>query len=1151
MAKEGEKEPQLLRRSERLKTKGQGCCTTPRQTILLTILSLLLHHSSAKPLRPLNTMSTPPMVALEGKPVVIHCSARNSSAHHISFSWSSRDAAIDPSVDTRGPRLELVKVKLGSTGHYICVGRDSDGSATSYIHTLHVVDLPVHPRAIATSQTEQESIKNSRMVAHSCLSPNNQVSHINLVHTKTCVPPEDSQAYSIGVPRSANIIYHEEFNRGKALRCKLTITVNKAACGSGFAGMLRYSSIHADVMAHQGLYHLTDRQCSRFHEDKESTIALGDRRITLETGFLGVQKTIAYMNGEGFVNSTCTGAESGEKMWLGPDNPAVISEGGEIIKNLFELELETEQFELDLKGKTLSIPRLGLEVAVPSFNNLSHADASGTLTIKTESVPKTECEQYHLVKTMDATLFEAYNPTGEQLHCKAILVTAPNGIRGTHEPIYPESVPKTGGEGALYRYTSTELHKLLGLYHLKDDSEVRHEAHFVRSDEEGNKYIIKKPWADKDMRSERHKDRWYITTPEGDAVIYSPGTKNHPGRRPLQVGKVHLSFNRGEEPVGDLHHGLVGTCVLNATRSEEDQDQEDRVPPILTTKLQIGGEVKSIAYSLMDRVQLCGEECHTTQTRGVYVCTYNDFKGATTAAKDMELGSEEEKTLENLASGSLNFLQLSIDKSIGQVINQLCEMRRRRTEAALEDFEKHGVREFFPPQDRSGLRALSRGETGVIFACKTLYVRPVSALPLCCANQPVRLIGEDENKEVRHFLTPIKREIVTACSPVQCSDLLPITFYTDEDKPICQGTEGLAHCAGGMSANPNSDLRFKFAPISKSQSILGWSATILTSHLQHIISEVIAATSFQNHFANTLAVNAIKCKGAIICKGAESLATTISQEISRGTSSSLDFFLNWSLYGEIIQYIILGTIILFFSQGLIGAINSCQRRCCRQGGPKVSFCGCLGLFVRTVDRFLNPWSSQRHASGEKIIDLSLALQRVETAVKALADRIGHLDMRMDYVKSNMGFGYEDPSLTSGLKKNVTFLLGPEESMDTTFSEPQDETYGENLQLIAAEIHQEPAEIVVQSPKLPKRQTIQSGHLVTDQPPPLPQKSSKNDKPTGISVPLTTRPRLLKTPKKENSQSGYIEMKTVLPPKKPPRVGEIPPSSPSLEPLLSK
>ncbi len=112
------------------------------------------------------------------------------------------------------------------------------------------------------------------MVAHSCLSPENQVSHINLVHTEACAPPEDNQAYNIGVPHITNLVYHEEYSRGKALRCRLIILVNKAACGRGIAGMLRHSSILADVLAHEGLYHLTDKQCARFHEDKESTILL-------------------------------------------------------------------------------------------------------------------------------------------------------------------------------------------------------------------------------------------------------------------------------------------------------------------------------------------------------------------------------------------------------------------------------------------------------------------------------------------------------------------------------------------------------------------------------------------------------------------------------------------------------------------------------------------------------------------------------------------------------------------------------------------------------------------------------------------------------------------------------------------------------------
>ena len=189
----------------------------------------------------------------------------------------------------------------------------------------------------------------------------------------------------------------------------------------------------------------------------------------------------------------------------------------------------------------------------------------------------------------------------------------------------------------------------------------------------------------------------------------------------------------------------------------------------------------------------------------------------------------------------------------------------------------------------------------------------------------------------------------------------------------------------------------------------------------------------------------------------------------------------------------------------------------------------------------------RHASGEKIIDLSLALQRVEATVKALGDRIIHLNLRMDHARENLGDEYEDPNMTNNLKKNVTFLLRPEEeSTNTTFSDPQDGNYSESIKLIAAEVHQSPVETMVQSPELPKRQSMPSGPLITDKPPPIPKKTSKNTKPVGLSTPLTTRPRLLKKTKKESPQPGYVEMKTISPPKKPPRLGEE-----SLEPLLGK
>ena len=80
-------------------------------------------------------------------------------------------------------------------------------------------------------------------------------------------------------------------------------------------------------------------------------------------------------------------------MWLGPENPAVTSEGKEIIKNVFSLELETEQYEINLKTKVLSVPRLGLEVTVNNLNHLNNTDNSGTITIDTQLIPKNKCQQ--------------------------------------------------------------------------------------------------------------------------------------------------------------------------------------------------------------------------------------------------------------------------------------------------------------------------------------------------------------------------------------------------------------------------------------------------------------------------------------------------------------------------------------------------------------------------------------------------------------------------------------------------------------------------------------------------------------------------------------------------------------------------------------
>ena len=106
-------------------------------------------------------------------------------------------------------------------------------------------------------------------------------------------------------------------------------------------------------------------------------------------------------------------------------------------------------------------------------------------------------------------------------------------------------------------------------------------------------------------------------------------------------------------------------------------------------------------------------------------------------------------------------------------------------------------------------------------------------------------------------------------------------------------------------------------------------------------AELIAASSFQNAFANVISINAVRCHGQVICKEAESLSDHVSREISRTTSNNLAFLLNYTMWGELLQYIMMATLAIFISQGIIGAVGACQRNCCSKNKPQLSCCGLL------------------------------------------------------------------------------------------------------------------------------------------------------------------------------------------------------------------
>mgnify|MGYP001386411849 CR=1 FL=1 len=609
-------------------------------------------------------------------------------------------------------------LKTSDAGHYICTGRNSDGSATSYIHTLHVIDKPIITYPRASAQSEQESIHNSRMIAHDCVNLASQVSRVNLAKTKECLPAGDSNAYSVGIPMSTNIIFHENYSRGTAKRCKLFIAVYKSYCGRGFGGYLMYSSITGEILTSKSLFPLSKKQCDRAHQDENLTITLGKKRVTLNTDFLGSQETIAYLNGEAFANLTCIGASVDENMWLGPENPTVPSKGRDIIKTIFSLDIESESYEINLEAKTLTVPRLGLEIEFEDPNNITNTDNSGTLVIDSKDIPSDKSHQFHLVQTVEATLYEA-SDNGTELHCRAIMISAPEGLLGQTDPILTKAKPHSS-TNPLYRYTTEDLHKLPGLYHLVDQDNTGHAANYIKK-ENNETFILKKPGPP--TFTPGKLDRWYITEPGNDAQIFAMGSDQYPGVRPFLEGKVHLSYNRGNEPTGELGHGLEGECVLRATQPAEEDDENDSIPSILTANLKIKGESKSIAVSLLKKVNIGGINCFSTQTQSIFMCNKNTLKESIDDINTMDLGEQNKDVLTELSSNSINFIQLSVDQSIGQVVNKICQLQKQQMELALNNFERTAVTTFFQTKDRPGLRALSSREETDFYVCNVLVLR--------------------------------------------------------------------------------------------------------------------------------------------------------------------------------------------------------------------------------------------------------------------------------------------------------------------------------------------------------------------------------------------------------------------------------------------
>ena len=182
----------------------------------------------------------------------------------------------------------------------------------------------------------------------------------------------------------------------------------------------------------------------------------------------------------------------------------------------------------------------------------------------------------------------------------------------------------------------------------------------------------------------------------------------------------------------------------------------------------------------------------------------------------MDLLTGNHEILDELSSNSLAHLQISLDSNAADILYHLCTTKLTTLLRTFQKFEIFGPLELYPLLYNAGLIGIRRGENGIILSCVPTMVTATTLHGYCCANQPVLLPEEKKGTTPTHFLEPLTHQILSTCDPLTCSDILPVTFYTNNDEPICQTPSGIIKCHAGTIIHPTDTVPPKFRPLTVS-----------------------------------------------------------------------------------------------------------------------------------------------------------------------------------------------------------------------------------------------------------------------------------------------------------------------------------------------
>jgi hypothetical protein len=296
-------------------------------------------------------------------------------------------------------------------------------------------------------------------------------------------------------------------------------------------------------------------------------------------------------------------------------------------------------------------------------------------------------------------------------------------------------------------------------------------------------------------------------------------------------------------------------------------------------------------------------------------------------------------------------LSPKLDKTIGDILKQICLLNSELNRRATIKFEDFGSSLIFPEKLGRGMLSIARGEMGSVLTCARLLVTALEKTENgCCKNLKV-----ETQKTGQFYLKPISRILTKECNPIACNDEASQGFFNTNNKPVCQGSSFLHFCTEEFVTPTHGLGGMLFQPLAVEEYQNENTPSEREKMLQSLLTTRI---NRGKELLDTLLENSDVCAEDVHCERHRGIGSSLQYEIQRITNPG---WVTW-LYKNPFLGTAVFLLIVWILWCLIRCVVTFLMRCgdsLNKSQADLTLLGLLSILHSNMDRSFNPFYKSR------------------------------------------------------------------------------------------------------------------------------------------------------------------------------------------------